>query len=293
LSLFKSDGLSSRRKGIALISLATLCFAALDATAKWLVRELPPIEVAALRFATHAVLMGALLAPQFGASIFHMKKRRLQLLRGAMLASMTGLNFWALQHLQLAETGAIQFSVPILIALLSAWMLREHLSWQRWAAIAAGFVGVLLVLRPGSHAFHPALVLSLVNALLYAAFNLLTRHLSATETPHALQMVSGTVAAAVLMPFAVLHWQWPSSPGTWALVVLTGLFGGLGHWCVALAHRHASAAVLGPFLYQQMIYMVLGGWLVFAQVPDTLVVVGALVVVGSGLYLLWLETRRG
>ncbi len=290
--MLKTDSARSRRVGIALVSLATLCFALLDATAKWLVQDLPVVQVVWLRFATHVVLMTLLLAPVHGLHLVRMHSVRQHLLRSAMLASMTALNFWALQYLQLAETGAMQFSVPILIALLSAWWLGERLSAPRWAAIVGGFAGVLLVIRPGSAAFHPAILLSALNALLYAAFNLLTRRMAANESPQAMQLISAAGAALVLAPFALWQWQAPAGPLAWSLVALCGLMGGLGHLCVAMAHRYASAAVLGPFLYQQILYMVLWGWLVFGQVPDAFVVAGGLVVVASGLVLLGLELRR-
>ena len=290
--MLTTDSARSRRTGIALVTVATFCFAALDAAAKWLVQGLPVVEVVWLRFLTHVVLMAALLAPMHGMALLRMKSPGLQLLRAAMLASMTGLNFWALQYLQLAETGAIQFSVPILIALLSAWWLHERLDARRWAAVVAGFCGVLLVIRPGSQAFHPAILLCVGNALLYAAFNLLTRRMAATESPQGMQLLSAAGAALVLAPPALLQWQSPPDALSWALIGLCGLLGGLGHLAVALAHRHASAAVLGPFLYQQILYMTVWGWLVFNQVPDAFVVAGALVVVTSGLYLLWMEWRR-
>jgi len=290
--VLKSDDAHQRRIGIGLITLATLCFSILDASAKWLVQDLPVVQVVWLRFATHVVLMVLLLAPRHGRTLVRMHSPRLHVLRAAMLASMTALNFFALQYLQLAETGAIQFSVPILIALLSAWWLGERLDWRRWGAIAAGFAGVLLVIRPGSQAFHPALLLALANAVLYAAFNLLTRRMAATESAESMQLISAMGAAVVLAPFALMHWQDPASLLTWAVIVLCGLMGGIGHLAVAQAHHHGSAALLGPFLYQQILYMTLWGWLVFAQVPDAFVVAGALVVVASGLYLLWLALRQ-
>jgi drug/metabolite transporter (DMT)-like permease len=290
--MLRDDSAKNRRAGIALVTLATFCFAILDAAAKWLVQSLPVAEVVWLRFATHVVLMALLLAPRHGRAIWRMASPRLHLLRAALLASMTGLNFWALQYLQLAETGAIQFSVPLLIALLSAWWLGERLDARRWLAIVCGFAGVLLVIRPGSMAFHPALLLCVGNALLYAVFNLLTRRMAASESPEAMQLISACGAALVLAPLALLQWQWPAGPGVWAVIALCGLMGGVGHLCVAMAHRYASAAVLGPFLYQQILYMALWGWLVFAQVPDGFVIAGATVVVASGLYLLGLEMRR-
>lgn len=286
------DSARSRRAGILLVTGATLCFAVLDTCAKWLVQHLPVLEVVWLRFALHVLLMALILAPHQGAALVRVGNWRLQALRGSMLAAMTALNFFALQYLQLAETGAIQFSVPLLIALLSSWWLKERLDARRWAAIAAGFLGVMLVIRPGSQAFHPAILLSVLNALLYAGFNLLTRRMAAFETPESMQWISALMATLWLAPFALPQWQTPASLGVWGVVVLCGLMGGLGHLFVAQAHRHASAAVLGPFLYQQILSMTLLGWLVFDQVPDVFVVTGAAVVVASGLYLLWLEMRR-
>ena len=290
--MLNPDAVHGRRVGIALLSLATLSFAVLDACAKWLVQSLPVMQVVWLRFAIHVLLMTLILAPRHGLGIVRVTSWRLQGLRAAMLGSMTALNFFALQYLQLAETGAIQFSVPILIALLSAWWLGEHLDPWRWLAIVVGFVGVLLVIRPGSQAFHPAILLSLMNAVIYAAFNMLTRHMAATESPEAMQLLSGAGAAVLLAPFALAQWQWPAGLTVWAVAALCGLMGGVGHLFVAQAHRHASAAVLGPFLYQQILYMSLAGWLVFGQVPDRYVVAGALVVVASGLCLLWMAWRR-
>jgi drug/metabolite transporter (DMT)-like permease len=286
------DSPRSRRIGIGLVTLSTLCFAALDACAKWLVQSLPVFEVVWLRFLTHSVLMTVLLAPVYRWELVRVRSVPLQSVRALMLGSMTALNFWALQYLQLAETGAIQFSVPLLIGLISAWWLHEHLDGRRWCAIVAGFAGVLLVIRPGTQGFHPAILLSVMNAVLYAVFNLLTRRMASTESPASMQLMSAIGATVVTAPFALLQWRTPGELSTWLLIGTCGLCGGIGHYCVAKAHRYASAAVLGPFLYQQIIYMALWGWLVFAQIPDGFVVAGSLVVVLSGLYLLWLEMRR-
>ena len=285
------DTARHRRTGIALISLTTLLFAALDAVAKWLVQELPVQQVVWMRFASHVLVTALLLAPIYGRELVRVGNWRLQALRGALLGVMTLMNFWALQYLQLAETGAIQFSVPLLIALFSAWWLGERLSARRWLAIAAGLVGVLLILRPWTGSFHPALLLSVGQVVLYALFNMLTRHMAASESPAAMQWLSALGATVLLAPAGIAHWQMPQGMGTWLLIAATGVLGGLGHLLVAHAHRYATAATLGPYLYQQILYMTLLGWLVFAQVPDGLVIAGAAVVVASGLYLWWAEGR--
>ena len=291
MSQLRSNTARNRQIGIALVTATTLLFAVLDTSAKWLVQTLPVLQVVWLRFVFHTILTTAIFMPSMGPDLFKIKNPSLQFLRGLMLALMTGLNFYALQFLQLAEVGAVQFSVPILIALISAWLLHEKLDAKRWLAICVGFAGVLIIIRPGSHGFHPAIFLSIINAFLYAAFNLMTRRLAGSDHPISTQLVSAAVPSLLLAPMALWQWQMPSDWFTWSVIVLTGLAGGLGHTATALAHRYATAAVLGPFLYQQIIYMTLGGWLVFGQIPDSAVVIGACVVVMSGLYLLWHEFK--
>ncbi|MDW8468463.1 MAG: DMT family transporter [Burkholderiales bacterium] len=283
------DAARARLAGIGLISATVLCFALLDAGAKWLVRTLPVAEVVFLRFFAHVLFTTALLAPRHGLRLARTRRPGLQLVRAAFLPAMTALNFWALQYLQLAETGAIQFSVPILVALFAAPLLKERLDWRRWAAIVAGFAGVLVILRPGMQGFHPALLVALANALLYALFNLLTRHLAAYDSAETTQFISGIVATVAVAPFAFAVWQTPASGAEWALAAAIGVAGGLGHYFLALAHRHAPASVLAPFLYQQIVWMMLLGYAVFGDVPDAPVIVGCAIVIASGAYLLQRE----
>ena len=285
------DSSKNRKIGIALVTLTTLMFASLDTSAKWLVLSLPVLQVVWMRFFSQVLFTAAVFAPTMGWGMFRVANLKLQCLRGLILALMTALNFLALQYLQLAETGAIQFSVPILIAVLSSWWLNEKLDVASWIAIWVGFAGVLVIIRPGSHAFHPAIFLSVMNAFLYAGFNMLTRRLASSENPVSTQLFSAAVSSVVLAPFAWSQWQTPEGVLTWVIIGLIGVFAGLGHLSVASAHRYASAAFLGPFLYQQILYMTLGGWLVFGQTPDHAVALGAVIVVASGLFLLWREMR--
>ncbi len=284
-----ADSPRHRLIGIGIVSITFLCFALLDTGAKWLVVTLPVMQVVWLRFVSHVVFTAALLAPRHGLGLLRSKRWGLQLIRAAMLPVMTGLNFWALQYLQLAETGAIQFSVPILIALMSVPILGERLDLRRWIAILVGFIGVLAIIRPGTQGFHPALILSLINAVLYALFNLATRHLAAYDPPEATQFISALGAAAAITPFALAVWQTPATWHEWSVAMLIGVCGGIGHYLLAVAHRYAPASVLGPFLYQQILYMMLFGYLVFGDLPDAEVVIGGAVVIASGLYLLWRE----
>jgi drug/metabolite transporter (DMT)-like permease len=204
---------------------------------------------------------------------------------------MTGMNFWALQFLQLTVTASIFFMVPILVALLSAPLLGEKLDAKRWGAILIGFAGVLVIVRPGSEAFHPAMLLSLANAVLYAFFNMMTRKLAAYDPPETIQFLPAVVATLVLAPFALAAWESPHGWFEWLLLCLMGVFGGTGHYLLAMAHRYAPASTLAPFLYQQILYMAIFGYLVFGSVPDAAVWIGAAIVIASGLYLFSRERR--
>jgi drug/metabolite transporter (DMT)-like permease len=150
---------------------------------------------------------------------------------------------------------------------------------------------VLVIVRPGSASFHPAMLLSMANAVLYAMFNLMTRKLAAYDPPETIQFLPALVASIGLAPFAIAAWRSPQGWLEWLMLCMLGVFGGTGHHLLALAHRYAPASTLAPFLYQQILYMALFGYLVFGNVPDKEVWIGAAIVIGSGLYLFSRERR--
>lgn len=290
--MLHADSARNRLIGIGLISLTYVLFTLLDGSAKWLVQSVPVLMVVWLRFLTHTLIASALFLPMRGFALVRTQHLRWHLARGLMFVAMTGMNFWALQYLQLTVTASIFFLVPILVALLSAPLLGEKLDARRWAAIVAGFAGVLVVVRPGSEAFHPAILLSLANAVLYAFFNMMTRKLAAYDPPETIQFLPALVATVVIAPFALTAWHPPAGWFEWLLLCLMGIFGGTGHYLLAVAHRYAPASTLAPFLYQQILYMALFGYLVFGNLPDKETWIGAAIVVASGLYLFSRE-RRG
>jgi drug/metabolite transporter (DMT)-like permease len=289
--LLHADSARNRLIGIGLVSGAYLLFSALDGSAKWLVGSLPVIVVVWLRFLIHVIVAGAVFFPLRGFDLFRTRHLRLHVLRGLMVIAMTGVNFWALQFLQLTVTASIFFSVPIIIALVSATAFGEKLDSGRWVAIVAGFAGVLTIVHPGSADFHPAMLLSVVNAILYAFFMMMTRHLAAYDSPETIQYLPAIGAAIGLAPFALAAWEAPSGWLEWTVACLLGVLGGIGHYLLALAHRYAPSSVIAPFLYQQVIYMALIGYLVFGDVPGPGVWIGAPIVIASGLYL-FAQARR-
>jgi len=289
--LLQADSSRNRLTGIGLVSVTYLLFSLLDGSAKWLVGSIPVIMVVWLRFVTQVVILGAVLFPLRGLSLVRTAHLRWHVLRALMFVGMTGINFWALQYLQLTVTSSIFFTVPIIIALVSAPLLGEKLDRGRWAAIISGFVGVLVIVRPGSADFHPAMLACVVNAVLYALFMLMTRRLAAYDSPETIQYLPAIGAALLLTPFAIAAWQWPDTWLQWTVACLLGVLGGAGHYLLALAHRYAPAGVIAPFLYQQVLYMALFGYLVFGDVPSAAVWAGAAIVIGSGLYLFSRERR--
>jgi drug/metabolite transporter (DMT)-like permease len=287
-----ADSARNRLIGIGLISLCFMLFTLLDGTAKWLVTVMPVFMVVWLRFVTHAIFQGILLFPIMGLSLVRTQHLPWHLLRALMFMLMTGMNFWALQFLQLTVTASIYFTVPIIIALISARVLNEKLDAGRWIAIIAGFAGVLVIVHPWGAHFHPAMILAIGNAVLYALFNLMTRRLAAYDSPETIGYLPAVGAAIGLTPLAIAVWEWPQGMLEWTLACLLGVLGGLGHYLLALAHRYAPSSAVAPFLYQQIIYMALFGYFVFGDVPSPALWLGAAIVVACGLYLFARERAR-
>ena len=290
--MIHADTARNRLIGIGLVSATYLIFSLLDGSAKWLVHSMPVVMVVWMRFFVQVVAAGAVLFPVKGLALVKTRHLKWHLARAAMFVAMTGMNFWALQYLQLTVTSSIFFSTPIIIALVSATILGEKLDAKRVAAILAGFAGVLVIVHPWSADFHPAMILAVLNALIYAGFMLSTRHLAAYDSPETIQYLPAVGATIVLTPFAVAAWEAPGHWLEWAVACLLGVFGGVGHYLLALAHRYAPSSVIAPFVYQQVIYMALFGYLVFGDVPGPSVWIGAAIVVSSGLYLFARERSR-
>ena len=217
----------------------------------------------------------------------------LQIFRSVLLLGSTLLNFLALRWLQLDQTTSIIFCTPFLVAALSGPILDEWVGWRRWIAISIGFTGVLLVTRPGAGGIHVAALLSFTSAISYAVYIISTRVLSRTDsnlTTLFYSNVVGAVAMTFIIPFV---WSTPRNALVAILMALTGILGGFGHYLLIIAHRLAPPAVLAPFMYTQLIWVIALGYLIFADLPNLWTIAGASVVVGSGLYLLHRERQVG
>jgi len=275
------------------MALATACFAALDSTAKYLVvREAVPVaQVTWLRFVGHVVFSAVVLWPFALRPSLRSAKPLVQVLRSALMVVTTGFNFVALRYLQLDQTVTIFFLTPLLVAAMAGPLLHEWVGWHRVLAIIVGFLGVLVVMHPGLGGLRWAMLLVLVATFGYALYNIATRYLAAFDPPEVTQTYTPLAGAIVMAPFALAAWQWPQDALVWLLFASLGFWGGLGHWLLILAHRHAPAPVLAPFIYLGLIWMSVAGLLIFGDVPTLWTLSGAAIVILSGLYLLARERK--
>jgi drug/metabolite transporter (DMT)-like permease len=277
--------------GIALMCGASACFACLDTSAKFLNLHMDTLQVVWARYTSGFVLIVLLFNPFTRPGVLMTKRPVLQVGRSALLLLSTLLNFVALRYLQLDEALSIMFMTPFLVAALSGPMLGEWVGWRRWTAICLGFAGVLLVTRPGFGGIHAAALLSVASALCYAVYGITTRMLARTDSNETTLFYSHLVGVAVMMPIVPFVWMPPADWVTVALMILVGALGGIGHYMLIIAHRLAPAAVLFPFIYTQLVWVVALGFLVFSDVPHRWTLAGAAIVIASGLYLIYRERR--
>ena len=279
-----------RLVGIGLMIAAFAIFAMLNATAKYLVVSLGLGLVVFGRYAFSLIFVAIWVWQQGGASLLVTGHGPLQVLRGLLLITSTGANFAALAYLQLAQTAAISFSNPLWVCALSPLLLGERVGPRRWVAVVIGFIGVLVIIRPGTVSFHWAMLLALASALATALYQIATRKVGADDRAITSLFYASLVGSVAAAPAAPIGWVMPDL-GQWGLLALMGLYGMVGHHMLTQAHRMAPAPVLAPFVYSQIVWMAIIGFVVFGDVPDTWTVVGASVVVASGLYVFYREQQ--
>jgi drug/metabolite transporter (DMT)-like permease len=276
---------------IGMMALALLCFTALDSSAKYLSRELPAMQIVWARYVGAALVAATATRAFRRPRLFRSRRPALQGLRSVLLFGSTVGNFLALRKLQLAETSTIAFLSPMFVALLAGPLLGEWPGRARLAAIAAGFVGVLIATRPGAHAFQPIVFVAVAGALCNAGYFLATRGVAKHDSGQTTLLWTQVAGVAAVTPLLPWFWTAPTDARGWALMLGMGAFGVIGHALLIKAHRLAPASVLAPFGYTQLIWMIASGWLVFGDWPPAATVVGAGLVVGCGLFLLFYERK--
>ena len=277
---------------IVLVLAACFLFSFLDTSAKYLVTSgVAPEFIAWLRFVIHAAAMVVLFRGWSNRRMFRVVSLPTQLVRGLFLLGSTVFNFLALQTLQLAETISIAFVAPMVMTALAGPILGEWAGWRRWMAVVVGFVGVLVITRPGYGVFGIGHFWSLCGMSSYCCYVLMTRKMSTTESTESMMFYSAVGPALLLTPLVPVYGAMPQDALQVVAMLAVGLFGGFGHWLLVRAYTQATTSALAPYPYSQMIWMVTLGWLVFGDLPDMWTMAGAGIIVLSGLYILHRERR--
>ena len=280
-------------RGIVFIVLATVLFVSMNTGVKLLRPSLPTLELIWARTLGHLVFVFALFGPTHGGwRLLATRKPRTQIARSLLLLTSTSFFFTALGYVPLADATAVSFTAPLVVAALAGPMLAERVGLAHWLAIAAGFVGALIIIRPGAAGANPHLLLVLGSAACYAVYQILTRRVAGFDPPDTSVTYSALVGTVVLSAVVPLVWRTPDRLWQWLVLLALGLLGGLGHYCVARALLWAPASIVSPFHYVQLVGAAAMGYLAFGDVPTTGMWLGSAVIVASGLAIAWRERRR-
>ena len=278
--------------GIVLGVAACACFSALDTTTKFVSTAVPLLMALWFRYAFQAVATALAVIPRRGSQVLRTRHLPFQVLRGVLLLASSFMAFTSLKYMPVGEFTAIVMMGPLVVTLLAATMLKEHVSPLRWALVAGGFIGTLIIIRPGGAGFGWASVLPLCCVVTNTSFQLLTTKLARTEDPVTMHLYTGWVGALIAslaLPFVwevLPHWGW------WVALCFMGLAATVGHFMLILAFHRAPASTLSPFLYSQIAFSMLGGWIVFRHVPDTWSFLGMGMIAVCGAGGAWLTVRE-
>jgi drug/metabolite transporter (DMT)-like permease len=287
----KAQRLGPELRGILLTLLAMGLFGCMDGISKFLVAHYPPTLVLWLRHVAAVPVAFLILARQHPTRLLRPRAPGLQLTRIVLLVVEMNLVLVAFRVMPLADTQAILAATPLLVTALSVPFLGERVGWRRWLACAVGFVGVLIVVRPGLGVLQPGAIVALVAACLYAIYNVLTRRVAALDPAETSFLLQITLAAVLLSFVGPFFWVTPA-PAHWPLIVLQATLGAFGHLCLVQALAVTPAVVVQPFTYSLLLYEIGIGYLLFGDVPDMPTLFGASIVVGAGVYAAIRSHRR-
>ena len=280
--------LPTEQRGILLFCLITFIFSLMDITAKYLTQTYPPAQVVWARYASQFFWSMLILSPRL-RTYLRTRHLGLQLIRSACLFGATFCFFTSLKYLQFAEATAIFEVAPLVITILSVIILKEQVGHRRWTGVIVGFLGALVIIRPGTEVFSPVALLPMASATCFAGYTIATRILGQDE-PHATSFVYttmiGAVAATAFLPF---YWETPTLIDGLMLGTF-GMIGAAGHFLLIIALSFTRASTLAPFGYLALLWNVLWGFFIFAEVPDMFTCAGAAIIVSAGLYV-WHRER--
>ena len=281
------------RLGIALMVLTCVVFSLQDGLSRHLAEASNVYMVVMVRFWFFAAFVIALARAQQGSvrAAACTAQPLIQIARALLLPAEICVTVYAYTLLGLAQSHALFAACPLIVAALSAPVLGERVGWRRWAAIGVGFLGILVILRPGSAVFDFGAVVVLFGALLFALYSLLTRLVARHDSSATSFFWSGTGGALAMTAVGMFHWE-PLSGPDWALLALLCVMGATGHWLLIKTYEVAEASAVQPFAYLQLVFASALGVTVFGETLHLTTVIGAAIVVGAGLFTLWRERVR-
>lgn len=278
--------------GILFMCGAGVLFPVMNGFAKFLGESgYDSLQVSWARAFGHMLFMLAAFVPRFGLGMLRTHRPVTQLLRSALLMTSNLSFFFAIVTIPIAKAASISLTAPLVVALLAWPMLGERTTVGRLVALGIGFVGVVIVIRPGTELFQWASLFVVASATCYALYQILTRRIAGIETPETSAIYSSIVGAFGLIAVLPFVWRMPESLRDIAYFCSLGVLGALGHYCVARAMHYAPANVVSPFQYMQLLGSVAVGYLFFGNFPDLLGWIGAAIIVAAGLHIGWSQRK--
>lgn len=285
--------MKNTRVGIWLMISATFVFAMQDGISRHLATEYNVLMVVMIRYWFFSIFVISIAARAQGGlrSVAHTTQPLLQVLRGIMLAGEVCIAIAAITFLGLVDSLAIFICYPLLVAALSGPVLGEQVGWRRWAAIFVGFIGVLIILKPGTGVFDPYAILALISAIMFALYALLTRYAARKDETATSFFWTGIVGAVFMTLIGIWFWEPMSNPDKLWMAALC-ISGAFGHWLLIKCYEMAEASAVQPFAYLHLVFGSMVGVFVFGEVIALNVSLGAAIVVGAGLFTLWRERQQ-
>ena len=278
--------------GIAFMVLAVSMFPFMNGIVQILSPRYGSDQIIWARVTSHLIFMLILFMPKEGWAVFRTRQLGAQVKRSAAQLMSTTFYFTSLKFLGLAQATAISFTTPFFVALLAWPILGERMGIHRIASMVVAFTGVLIVIRPGSGVFQWASVGILCSACFYALYQVYTRRVAGYDSPNTSVVYSVLLATAVMSVIMLFRFKMPETWIDAGLMCGLGIFGGIGHWCLAKAMTYAPANVVSPFQYWQLIGAVIIGYFISGYMPDAYTWLGAALIVAAGLYMGWRDTRN-
>ena len=286
------DALRRLWLGIFFMCAATTLFPIMNGIVQVLSRDYPSEQIIWARTAGHLVIVLLLVVPRYGLGVLLTKRPGAQISRSLLLLASTTFFFFAVKEVPLAKAASISFMTPFFVTLLALPMLGERIDPKRLAAVIVGFLGVLVVIRPGSEVFQPASVLIVGSAFCYAVYQVFTRKVAGIDRPETSVMYSALIGTLVMTAVVPFVWTPPTNVTDLLLHLALGCLGAGGHWCVAKAMTYGQANVISPFQYWQMIGSVIVGYIISGLLPDAITWFGAGIIIAAGVTIAITETRR-